>query len=90
MLGQDASRYVDDGSLDFVYIDGGHDFDNVMLDLILWSPKVRSGGVVSGHDYYRFRAAGVAPAVDVYTQQHRITQWFLTDERTPSFFWVQK
>lgn len=80
---------VPDESLDYVYIDGNHTFDFIMTDLIWWSYKVRPGGVVSGHDYYRFRGGGVVPAVDVYTQQHGITEWFLTDERTPSFFWLK-
>lgn len=84
-----AVHGVDDESLDFVYIDGDHTFDYVMTDIIWWSKKVRYGGVVAGHDYYRFRRGGVVPAVDVYTQQHGITQWFLTDERTPTWFWVR-
>lgn len=85
-----ASLDVPDESLDFVYIDGDHTFDFVMTDIILWSKKVRYGGVVSGHDYYRFRRGGVVPAVDIYTQQHDITRWFLTDERTPSWFWIRE
>jgi hypothetical protein len=85
-----AVQGVPDESLDFVYIDGDHTFDYVMTDVIWWSRKVKYGGIVSGHDYYRFRRGGVVPAVDVYTQQHGITKWFLTDERTPSFFWVRE
>lgn len=84
---------IKDGSLDFVYIDGDHHFDYVMNDIINWSRKVREGGVVAGHDYYHFRQAGVIPAVDIYTQQHGITKWFLTDylkDRTPSFFWLKE
>lgn len=80
---------VKDKSLDYVYIDGDHTFDFVMTDIIWWAKKVRIGGVVAGHDYYRFRGAGVIPAVDIYTQQHGITQWFLTDEKTPTWFWLK-
>lgn len=86
----DAVRDVPDESLDFVYIDGDHTFDFVMTDIIWWSKKVRYGGMVSGHDYYRFRRGGVVPAVDAYTQQHGISEWFLTDERTPSYFWMRE
>jgi len=89
MTSEEASLLVPDGSLDFVYIDGNHTFDYVMLDLILWGRKVRKGGLIAGHDYYRFRQAGVVPAVDVYTQQHGVTQWFLTDEKTATFFWIK-
>ena len=89
MRSEEAAPKVPDESLDFVYIDGAHDFDSVMLDLILWSRKVRSGGLVGGHDYYRFKNAGVVPAVDCYTREHNIHKWFITDERLPSFFWMK-
>lgn len=90
MTSEEAAPQVPDGSLDFIYVDGDHRFDFVMLDLILWGRKVRDGGVVAGHDYYRFRQGGVVPAVDVYSRQHYIQHWFLTDERTPSFFWIKR
>lgn len=85
----DAVHGIRDGSLDFVYIDGDHTFDYVMTDLIWWAKKVRYGGVVSGHDYYRFRGGGVVAAVDAYTRAHGITRWFLTDEKEATFFWVR-
>ncbi|OGM04429.1 hypothetical protein A2129_01910 [Candidatus Woesebacteria bacterium GWC1_42_13] len=47
----DAVKDFADGSLDFVFIDGGHDFKNVACDICEWSKKVRAGGVVFGHDY---------------------------------------
>lgn len=87
-LSADAARDVPAGSLDFVYLDANHDFDYVMQDLILWAPKVRAGGTVAGHDFYEFRDAGVIPAVEAYTRAHEIADWFLCDEREPSFYWV--
>jgi predicted O-methyltransferase YrrM len=86
----EASYDFEDGSLDFVYIDGDHTFDGAMTDLIQWSKKVRSGGIVSGHDYYSFYKAGVIPAVDVYTRAHQINAWYVTKELTPSFLWVKQ
>ena len=85
----EAIHDVPDKSLDFVYIDADHSFDFVMQDLIEWSKKVRMGGIVSGHDYCRFRGAGVVDAVDAYTRAHQVHEWFLTDERTPSYFWAK-
>ena len=85
----EAARDVPDESLDFVYIDADHRFDYVMEDLITWARKVRPGGIISGHDYYRFRNAGVVPAVDVYTHCHYVGEWFITDEKEASFFWVK-
>ena len=83
----EAAQTFQDGQLDFVYIDGDHTFDHAMMDLILWSRKVRKGGIVSGHDAYRFRGAGVVDAVSAYTHCHQIHEWYVCDEREVSFFW---
>ncbi len=47
----DAATQVDDGSLDFVYIDAQHHYEAVRDDIARWHPKVKSGGVIGGHDY---------------------------------------
>jgi predicted O-methyltransferase YrrM len=87
----DAVRKIEDESLDFVYIDANHNFDFVMQDIIEWSKKVRKGGVVSGHDYYRHeKMRGVVLAVNVYTKAHKIKPWFVTCEpRKRSWFWIK-
>jgi len=85
-----AAVDIPDESLDFVYIDGDHTFDFVMRDLINWAPKVKMGGVIAGHDYYGFTRAGIIPAVNVFTQQHMVYEWFLTDEKTPTYFWIRE
>lgn len=48
---EEAAPRVADGSLDFVYIDGNHFYPAVKQDIDLWWPKVKSGGVIGGHDY---------------------------------------
>ena len=84
----EGAKDIEDGSLDFVYIDADHTFDFVMQDLIVWAKKVRRGGIIAGHDYYRFRGAGVVDAVNTYTHAHQVQEWFVCDERETSFFWV--
>jgi len=37
--------------VDFVFVDGNHEFEYVEMDLAFYWPKVRSGGFISGHDY---------------------------------------
>lgn len=86
----EASQKIPDGSLDFVYIDALHNFDGVMMDIILWSPKVRSGGIVSGHDYIPYYQFGVIQAVNAYTAVHNIHIWYVTSDRVPSWFWVKR
>jgi len=83
----DYASNVPDASLDFVYIDGDHSFDGTMLDLILWAPKVRVGGVISGDGYKHYRYTGVIPAVDTYTRQHLVHEWYITGEMDSTYFW---
>ena len=78
-----------DNSLDFVYIDQMHDFDSIMLDLILWVPKVRSGGIVAGHDYCKQYQNGVISAMFAYTYAHGISRWYITRESLATWFWVK-
>jgi hypothetical protein len=42
---------IEDGSLDFVYIDGNHSYESCKRDILSWLPKIKSGGVIAGHDY---------------------------------------
>lgn len=84
----DAVKDFEDRSLDFVYIDADHTFDNVVQDIIQWSAKVKHGGIIAGHDYFQHIYGGVVPAVDAYTRCHRIHPWYVTYEIAPSFFWV--
>ena len=48
---EEASKLYEDNSLDFVFIDASHDYDNVLNDMSLWYSKVKDGGVFAGHDY---------------------------------------
>ena len=86
----DAVKDFEDGSLDFVYVDGRHDFDFVLEDIIHWAPKVKRGGICSGHDYYNFYTSGVITAVDAYCMGNNIKQFYITREKEHTFFWVKE
>jgi len=49
----EASKLIPDNSLDFVYIDANHAYKFVKNDIIYWWPKLRVGGIFSGHDYIK-------------------------------------
>lgn len=41
-----------DNSLDVVYIDGEHDYENIKKDIRAWKNKIKKGGLLAGHDWY--------------------------------------
>jgi len=49
-----------DGYFDFVYLDGGHDHEDVRQEIPIWWKKVRSGGVLAGHDYCNYKEDGLS------------------------------
>lgn len=87
-----ADEDVPPESLDFVYIDADHNFDMVMQDIIVWSNRVRHGGIVSGHDY---DMDSVKTAVDTYTKMHGY-ELFITEkgekypDSSPSWFFSKE
>lgn len=67
MTSVEAAALVEDESIDCVFIDGLHTYEAVMEDIKAWVPKIRPGGMISGHDYKGHpRHAGVQKAVDEY------------------------
>jgi hypothetical protein len=46
-----AAATFADCSLDFVWLDAGHTFEEVSADLAAWLPKLRYGGVIGGDDW---------------------------------------
>lgn len=86
----EALHSFSDESLDFVFIDGAHDYDNACVDLIFWAYKVRPGGIISLHDWMAGHGAGVMQAINGYTHCHAINPWYVTREKEATAFWVKR
>ena len=55
------AQHEADGSFDVVFIDGDHKYRKVVADILAWRPKMKPGGLMSGHDFTN--KCGVEPAV---------------------------
>lgn len=55
----EASKKFENNFLDFCYIDGDHSLD-MIFDLYSWVPKIKIGGIISGHDYKDGNRSGVS------------------------------
>jgi hypothetical protein len=98
----EAAKRFDDRSIDFVFIDANHRLEDVINDIVAWEPKVRPGGIVSGHDYRQFKRqtySHVVEALGAYTRSYRIHPWFLCGMRSEpkgirdqarSWFWIKE
>lgn len=79
-LSMEAVTKFEDNSVDFVYIDGNHRLEYVINDIAGWVEKVRPGGIVSGHDFYKYKDqcySHVIQAVEAYTSSYKIKPWFV-------------
>lgn len=77
MTSLSAAFRFPDGSLDFVHLDGNHGLEHIRADIKAWWPKVKAGGVFSGHDFYDrdndAHKCGVATAVLEFIYENKLS-----------------
>lgn len=71
-------------NLEAVYIDAAHDYENVKLDIRLWLPKIKNGGILAGHDYGS-SWPGVILAVDEVLSNYKVHK-----NPAESTWWIYK
>jgi hypothetical protein len=85
-----AAEHFADESLDFAFLDGNHLYESIRADILAWWPKIKRGGLLTGHDYGVHRDAdgpwGVRRAVDEFTAALRTSAGLGND----GVWWVEK
>ena len=81
LYSSEAAAWIDDESLDAVFIDANHTYAALSADLRAWMPKVRRGGLVSGHDFSIFFHGVVQAVLEVLPEEVTLqlaadTVWF--------------
>jgi predicted O-methyltransferase YrrM len=69
-LSWECANKFEDSSLDFVFIDADHTYESVVKDINSWYPKLKKGGILSGHDYPSWN--GVKKAVDEFINKNNM------------------
>lgn len=77
-----------DVQFDLIYIDGSHEYDDVMTDLMYAWPLLRKGGIMVGDDYCE-HWAGVMAAVDrFFMGKEPVEHRQYPGEKYPSDYWI--
>ncbi len=81
----DAAKQFPDGYFDYIFIDGDHRYESVQADIRAWLPKLKSTGIISGHDI--LWGDSVGPAVwDIFGKDKVYTGsniWYVIPENRP-------
>jgi predicted O-methyltransferase YrrM len=65
MRSEQAAKLFELNNLSFVFIDGSHIYENVVIDLDAWYSRLCGGALFAGHDYSQ-DWPGVVKAVDEF------------------------
>lgn len=85
MTSDEAVSNFEDNTLDFIFIDGLHEYGQVLTDCRNYYSKVKSGGIFSGHDYKVI--AGVGKAVDEFAAEVGATVNYLPGNDV--WYWIK-
>jgi len=66
-------KNIDMKKIDYVFLDGGHDYKTVMNDLIYSKEVIENGGTVLCDDYNLSQAPGVKKAIDDFNKQNNFS-----------------
>lgn len=88
-LSHKMSEEIKDNELSMVYIDADHSYEGVKGDLNAFYSKVRSGGIIAGHDYTS-TDYGVFRAVEEFCKQNNYIPILIPENGNDSSFYFIK
>lgn len=59
-----------DKSVDFVFIDADHVYENVKKDILAWAPKIKPGGVIAGHDFVNYHPGVIQAVCEIFGERN--------------------
>lgn len=65
----DAVIHFEDESVDFIFVDGIHEYSQCKRDIVNYYPKLKKGGYIFGHDYCSWKG-NVDKAVDEFITEN--------------------
>lgn len=83
MKSTDFLTWIDDDSLDCVYVDTTHEYEMTKDELMGSRSKVKPGGWITGHDY---NVDSVARAVVEFCELYGLEIEYLSEDGNPSFY----
>jgi hypothetical protein len=89
----DSKNCIDrfkDESIDFIYIDGDHNYEGVMNDLKYYS-KLKPGGIICGHDFSNSWPGTVRAVKEFFKDKviFTISSGVVTDDGQPSWLVIK-
>ena len=72
---------IDMSKIEYVFLDGGHDYSTVMNDLSSCSEVIQNNGVILCDDYDLSYAPGVKQAIDQFTLENDLKCEIICDNR---------
>lgn len=72
----EASKLYPDDYFDLIYIDAAHDYKSIYNDIKNWLPKIKNGGIISGHDY------------NLDDVKKAVNEWFINIETFSDSSWL--
>jgi hypothetical protein len=88
-----ASKTYKNNSIDFVFLDGNHLYKSVVADIEHWLPKIKIGGILSGHDYwdeghYMYQEGVNKAVTEKFKDEFTVTNegcWYINKNKNNTF-----